>query len=138
MNTIRVDIVSASELLYSGSAKRVFIPAKMGEIGVLPRHTPFLSTLRPGDVRIEYENDEVEHIYVSGGIVEVQPDVVTVLSDTAIRAGDLDEQRALEAKKRAEEALQNVSSEQELATTKAALFEAIAQLGMLDDLRRKK
>ena len=137
MSTIRLDVVSATESLYSGQAKRVFIPGKMGEIGVLPKHTPFLSSLRPGEVRVECEDGHVESIYVSGGIVEVQPHTVTVLSDTAIRAGDLDEQRALEAKQRAEEALVNIDDKHELASTKVALLESMAQLKMLNTMRGK-
>lgn len=137
MATIHVDIVSATQLLYSGDAKRVFAPAKMGEIGVLPRHTPFLSSLRPGEVRVETEEGEIDSIYVSGGIVEVQPHTVTILSDTAIRARDLDEAKCLEAKQRAEEAVANAQSDIELASTKAALAEIITQLKIIEKLRKK-
>ena len=138
MSTIHVDIVSASESLYSGDAKRVFVPAKMGEIGVLPKHAPFLSSLRSGEVRVEYENDQVEYIYISGGIVEVQPHAITILSDTAIRAHDLDEERALEAKQRAEEVLSNATTEKELASTKIALLDALSQLQAIDNLKKRK
>lgn len=137
MSTIHVDIVSNEESLYSGNAKRVFVPAKMGEIGVLPKHTPFLSPLRPGEVRIEYEDDQVEHIYVSGGIVEVQPHTITILSDTAIRARDLDEARALAAKQQAEEVIDSGVNNQELASTKVALLDALAQLKMIDTLKKR-
>ncbi len=135
MSVIKVDIVSASESLYSGDAKRVFIPGKMGEIGVLPQHAPFLSSLRPGEVRVEHADGKFDSIYVSGGIVEVQPHIVTILSDTAIRADDLDEERALEAKQRAEEALANASGDHELVSTKAALMSAVAQLKILNAMR---
>ncbi len=138
MSTIHVDIVSATESLYSGEAKRVFVPAKMGEIGVLPKHTPFLSLLRPGEVRVEDVDNKQENIFISGGIVEVQPHTVTVLSDTAIRARDLDEKRALEARQRAQEEMDNASGEQELASTKAALLEAMAQLKMIENMRKRR
>lgn len=138
MSTIHVDIVSATESLYSGEAKRVFVPAKMGEIGVLPKHTPFLSLLRPGEVRVEDVDNKQENIFISGGIVEVQPHTVTVLSDTAIRARDLDEKRALEARQRAQEEMDNASGEQELASTKAALLEAMAQLKMIENIRKRR
>ena len=104
MAVIHVDVVCATEEIYSGEAKCVFAPATMGEIGVYPMHVPLISTLKPGEVRVETENG-VESIFVSGGIIEVQPDTVTIFSDTAIRADDLDESKALEAKKRAEEIL---------------------------------
>lgn len=136
MTTIKVDIVSATESLYQGEANRVFVPAKMGEIGVLPRHTQFLSSLRPGEVRIETD-DKTESIYVSGGIVEVQPDSVIVLSDTAIRAQDLDEEKALAAKQRAEETLASHADDIGSAIAAAALADSIAQLRMIKGLRRK-
>ncbi len=137
MVSISVDIVSASELLYSGEAKRVFAPSKMGEIGILPKHTPFLSTLRSGEVRIETLDDENISIYVSGGIVEVQPDTVTILSDTAIRSKDLDEKKAIEAKQKAEEAIANSNAETDITHVKLLLAEAIEQLKILKKLRNK-
>ena len=108
----------------------------MGEIGVYPQHVPLISTLKPGEVRVETENG-VESIYVSGGIVEVQPHTVTIFSDTAIHANDLDEAKAIEAKKRAEEAMSNAQSDQDISTTQAALAESMAQLQMISKMRSK-
>ncbi len=137
MSVIHVDVVSATEEIYSGDANCVFAPATMGEIGVYPHHVPLISTLKPGEVRVETENG-VESIYVSGGIVEVQPHTVTIFSDTAIRANDLDEAKAIEAKQRAEEAMSNAQSDQEVSTTQAALAESMAQLQMISKMRGKK
>ncbi|HAY41040.1 MAG TPA: F0F1 ATP synthase subunit epsilon [Gammaproteobacteria bacterium] len=137
MSTIHVDVVSATESLYSGEANCVFAPSSTGEIGIYPKHMALLSTLKPGEVRVETEKG-VESIYVSGGIVEVQPDVVTIFSDTAIRANDLDEAKALEAKQRAEEAMSDSQSDQEVSTTQAALAESLAQLQMISKMRGKK
>tara|TARA_B110000914_G_C15433420_1_gene432546 strand:+ start:538 stop:954 length:417 start_codon:yes stop_codon:yes gene_type:complete len=137
MSVIHVDVVSATEEIYSGDAKCVFAPASMGEIGVYPMHVPLISTLKPGEVRVETE-DGVESIYVSGGIVEVQPHTVTIFSDTAIRAHDLDESKAIEAKQRAEEAMANAQSGQEVSTTQAALAESMAQLQMISKMRGRK
>ena len=137
MSVIHVDVVSATEEIYSGDAKCVFAPASMGEIGVYPMHVPLISTLKPGEVRVETENG-VESIYVSGGIVEVQPHTVTIFSDTAIRANDLDESKAIEAKQRAEEAMANAQSDQEVSTTQAALAESIAQLQLISKMRGRK
>ena len=137
MSLIHVDVVSATEEIYSGDAKCVFAPASMGEIGVYPLHVPLISTLKPGEVRVETENG-VESIYVSGGIVEVQPHTVTIFSDTAIRANDLDESKAIEAKQRAEEAMANAQSDQEVSTTQAALAESMAQLQMISKMRGRK
>ena len=136
MAVIHVDVVSATEEIYSGEASCVFAPATMGEIGVYPQHVPLISTLKPGEVRVETENG-VESIYVSGGIVEVQPNTVTIFSDTAIRANDLDEAKAIEAKKRAEEAMSNAQSDQDISTTQAALAESMAQLQMITKMRSK-
>ena len=137
MSLIHVDVVSATEEIYSGDAKCVFAPASMGEIRVYPMHVPLISTLKPGEVRVETENG-VESIYVSGGIVEVQPHTVTIFSDTAIRAHDLDESKAIEAKQRAEEAMANAQSDQEVSTTQAALAESMAQLQMISKMRGRK
>ena len=104
-NTIQVDIVSAEEQIFSGEAYMVFAPAVMGELGIAPRHTPLISPLKPGEIRLDVGDGKEEFFFISGGILEVQPHLVTVLSDTAIRADDLDEAAAMEAKKRAEEAL---------------------------------
>lgn len=137
MSTIQVDVVSATESLYSDEAKCVFAPATMGELGIYPKHVALLSTLKPGEVRVETEQG-VESIYVSGGIIEVQPDVVTIFSDTAIRASDLDEAKALEAKKRAEATMEGATENQDISATQAALAESMAQLQMISKMRGKK
>lgn len=137
MSNIHVDVVSATESLYSGVANCVFAPASTGELGIYPKHVALLSTLKPGEVRIETDKG-IESIYVSGGIVEVQPDIVTIFSDTAIRAGDLDETKALEAKQRAEEAMSNAEGSQDISATQAALAESMAQLQMISKVRGKK
>jgi F-type H+-transporting ATPase subunit epsilon len=127
MSMIHVDIVSATESLYSGEAKCVFAPGSNGELGIYPQHLALLSTLKPGEVRVETESG-IESIYVSGGIVEIQPNIVTIFSDTAIRAHDLDESKALEAKARAEEAMLDADSSRDISSTQAALAEAVVQL----------
>ena len=132
--TIHVDIVCAEGELFSGTGEMVYVPAVMGEIGIAPRHTPFVSQIKPGDVRVT-NGDNVQHFYVSGGMVEVQPHVITVLADTAIRAKDLDEAAAVEAKRQAEDALQNQQSEFEYAKAKAELAEAIAQIRTIKRIR---
>ncbi|SEH63979.1 F0F1 ATP synthase subunit epsilon [Bathymodiolus azoricus thioautotrophic gill symbiont] len=134
---MQVDVVSATESLYSGEAKCVFAPASTGELGIYPKHTALLSTLKPGEVRIETDKG-VESIYVSGGIVEIQPDVVTIFSDTAIRASDLNEAKALEAKQRAEAAMEGATENQDISATQAALAESMAQLQMISKMRGKK
>jgi F-type H+-transporting ATPase subunit epsilon len=137
MSMIYVDIVSATESLYSGEVKCVFVPGSNGELGIYPQHLPLLSTLRPGEVRIETEKG-IESIYVSGGVVEVQPSIVTIFSDTAIRSHDLDESRALEAKQRAEEIMADANNNYDVSTTQAELAEAMAQLQMIRKMRVKK
>ena len=137
MSSIQVEVVSAVESLYSGQANCVFAPASNGELGIYPKHVALLSTLKPGEVRVE-TTEGVKSIYVSGGMIEVQPDVVTIFSDTAIRADDLDEAKALEAKQRAEEAMANADSDHDIGTTQAALAEAMAQLQMIAKARGKK
>lgn len=134
--TIHVDIVSAEGAIHSGLAAMVYATAEMGEVGIAPRHTAFISRLRPGDVRVENEQGEQEHFYVSGGMIEVQPMVVTVLADTAIRARDLDEAAAMEAKRRAQDALASRTAEFEYARAQAELAEAIAQLRAIEKLRK--
>ncbi|MFY9975849.1 MAG: F0F1 ATP synthase subunit epsilon [Chromatiaceae bacterium] len=136
--TIHVDIVSAEGAIHSGTAAMVYATAELGEVGIAPRHTAFISRLRPGDVRVENEHGEQEHFYVSGGMIEVQPMVVTVLADTAIRARDLDEAAAMEAKRRAEDALAGHTAEFEYAKAQAELAEAIAQLRAIEKLRKLK
>jgi F-type H+-transporting ATPase subunit epsilon len=135
--TIHVDIVSAEEEIFSGPAEMVFASAVMGEVGILPRHAPLLTQLRPGEVRIKVPDGGEQFFYVSGGMLEVQPHVVTVLADTAVRAKDLDEAAALQAKERAEQAMQDKTSEFEYARAQAELAEAVAQLQAIKKLREK-
>ena len=135
--TIHVDIVSAEEEIYAGLAEMVYAPAELGEIGIAPRHTPLVTKLKAGEVRLDTGSEELS-FFVSGGILEVQPHVVTVLSDTAIRAGDLDEAKALAAKKQAEEALADKSSDIDFAKAQAELAEAAAQLQAISRLRKTR
>ena len=136
--TIHVDVVSAEESLFSGIAEFVAVPAEMGELGVYPRHAPLLTKVKPGAVRIKVPDQEEEVlIFVSGGMLEIQPNVVTVLSDTAIRGKDLDEAKANEAKRKAEEAMKDRSSEMDYAKAQAELAEAIAQLQAIEKLRKR-
>ena len=137
--TMHVDVVSAEEQIYSGTAEFLAVPGEMGEIGVLPRHAPLLTRIKPGVLRIKVANSNQEEVlvYVSGGILEVQPHVVTVLADTAIRGGDLDEAKALEAKKLAEEALTNRSGSIDYASAQAELAQAVAQLAAIKKLRNR-
>lgn len=137
MNTLEVHIVSAESEIFSGEVNAVFASAEMGEVGIFPQHAPFLSRLNPGEVRIRVEGKPDEHFFVSGGIIEVQPHVVTILADTAARGADLDQVKAQEAKQRAEEALQSQLSDVEAAKALAELAEAAAQLRMIEELRRK-
>ncbi len=135
--TMHVDIVSAEKSIFSGTAEVVVAPALMGEVGIHPRHTQMLTPLKPGEVRITKQGGEEEAIYVSGGIMEVQPHVITILSDTAVRAHDLDEAAAQEAKLRAEQALTDRSGEIDLAEAQSQLAEAVAQLQAIQRLRKK-
>ena len=138
-NLLHVDIVSAEDNIFSGEAEVVYAPAEMGEVGIYPRHAPLITRLKPGEVRVKVPNEaEEQHYYVSGGVLEIQPHVVTVLADTALRAKDLDEAKALEAKQRAEQLLADRTAGAEKATAEAALAEAVAQLRMLDQLRKKR
>jgi F-type H+-transporting ATPase subunit epsilon len=135
--TIHVDIVSAEASIYTGIAEYLIAPAEMGEVGIYPRHTPLLTRLKPGSVRIKSPDQaEEDLIYVSGGILEVQPGVITILSDTAARGADLDEARALEAKRQAEEVMKNRSSSMDYARAQAELAEAVAQLSAIQKLRK--
>ncbi|HEV3105586.1 MAG TPA: F0F1 ATP synthase subunit epsilon [Trinickia sp.] len=136
MATIKVDVVSAEEKIFSGQAKFVALPGEAGELGILPGHTPLITRIRPGAVRIEAESGDEEFVFVAGGILEVQPGAVTVLADTAIRGQDLDEAKADQARKRAEEALQNSGSNIEYATAQAELAYATAQLAAIQRLRK--
>lgn len=137
--TIHVDVVSAEQLLYSGPAEFVILPGERGELGVYPRHAPLVTRLKPGSVRVKVPGQEEEElIWVNGGLLEVQPDVVTVLSDTAVRGKDLDEAKALEAKRAAEEAMKNRTGAMEIAKAQAELAEAVAQLAAIQRLRKMK
>ncbi len=135
---IHVDIVSAEEEIFSGQAQMVFAPAELGEVGIAPRHAPLLSRLVPGEVRVKVSETEELPFYVSGGMLEVQPHIVTVLADTALRAKDIDEAAALEAKKRAEEALKDRSGKIDYAKAQAELVEAIRQLQVLERVKKNK
>ena len=137
MSTIHVDVVSAETLIFSGEAKFVALPGESGELGILPKHTPLITRIKPGAVRIEKADGGEEFVFVAGGILEVQPNVVTVLADTAIRGKDLDEAKAEEAKKRAEEALRNNDASIDYAVAQAELISAVAQLAAIRKLRAK-
>jgi len=138
MATLHVDVVSAEESIFSGEAKFVALPGEMGELGIFPRHTPLITRIRPGAVRIERaDTGEEEFVFVAGGILEVQPGTVTVLADTAIRGKDLDEAKAVEAKKLAEEALKNATSDIDLAKAQNELMALAAQLAALRKFRGK-
>ncbi len=137
-NTLRVEVVSAEQQIYSGEAEFVVLPGVAGELGIYPRHTPLFTAIKPGAVRIKVPNQAQEElVFVQGGFLEVQPHVVTVLADTAIRAKDLDEKAALEAKRAAEEARLNKTSREEIATAEAELAIAMAQLEAIRKLRHR-
>ena len=135
--TIHVDVVSAEEAIWSGEAEFVVLPGEAGELGIYPRHTPLITRIRPGAVRIQKPGGEEELVFVAGGILEVQPKVITVLADTAIRGADLDEAKANEALKRAEEARAKAKDKQELATVEGELSMLAAQLAAIRKLRKK-
>jgi len=135
--TVHVDIVSAEKEIFSGLAEMVFAPAEMGEVGIAPRHAPMITRLNPGEVRVKISDKESHPFFISGGILEVQPHLVTILADTAIRARDIDEAAALQAKARAEEALADKSGKMDYATAQAQLAQAIMQLRTLDRLRKR-
>ncbi|BAP57228.1 ATP synthase F1 subunit delta/epsilon [Thioploca ingrica] len=136
--TIHVDIVSAEAAIFSGLAELVIAPAIQGEVGILPRHAPFLTQLREGEVRLKISSTREESFYISGGMLEVQPYKVTVLSDTALRAHDIDEAAALEAKQRAEKMLSDKKTDFEYAKAQAELTEAMLQLRAIEKLRKLK
>jgi len=137
--TLRVDVVSAEQLIFSGAAEFVILPGEDGELGIYPRHTPLITRIKPGTVRIQVpEQADEELIFVAGGILEVQPNLVTVLADTAIRGHDLDEAKSLEAQKRAEEARRTAQSSQEIATVESELAVVAAQLAAIRKLRQKR
>ncbi len=135
--TVHVDIVSAEKAIFSGSAEMVFAPAEMGEVGIAPRHTPMLTRMKPGEVRVQQSGGKELDFFISGGLLEVQPHVVTVLADTAVRAADLDEAAAMQAKERAEAAMKNKSAKMDYAKAQAELIEAAAQLQTIQRLRKR-
>lgn len=136
--TVHVDVVSAEASIFSGLAEMVVAPGEMGELGIYPRHTALLTRIKPGSVRIKRPDQEQEElIYVSGGMLEIQPGVVTILADTAIRGADLDEARAQQAKQNAEEAIKNRKSDIDYAQAQAELAEAVAQLAAIKQLRKR-
>ena len=136
--TVHVDIVSAEESIFSGLAEFVVLPGEAGELGIMPGHTPLLTRIKPGVVRVKTQDGNEELVFVAGGMLEVQPNLVTVLADTAIRGKDLDEAKALDAKKKAEDALANKTSQMEFAKAQAELAEAIAQLAAIQKLRKPR
>ncbi len=138
MNTIHVDVVSAEESIFSGEARFVALPGESGELGIFPRHAPLITRIKPGSVRIEMADGSEEFVFVAGGILEVQPNCVTVLSDTAIRGADLDAEKAEKAKLEAEEALKNAKSEVDLARAQSELAVMAAQIAALRKFRQKR
>jgi len=135
--TVHVDIVSAEKEIFSGLAEMVFAPAELGEVGISPRHAPLITKLNPGEVRVKVSDTESYPFYISGGLLEVQPHLVTILADTAVRAKDIDEAAALDAKAKAEEALADKSGKIDYATAQAQLAQAVMQLRTLDRLRKR-
>ena len=139
MATLHVDVVSAEDNIFSGEAKFVALPGEMGELGIYPRHTPLITRIKPGAVRIiRADDDREEFVFVAGGILEVQPDAVTVLADTAIRGADLDEAKAAEAKKAAEEAMKNAKNDIDFAKAQGEFAAMAAQIAALRKFRRSK
>ncbi|MBK7006452.1 MAG: F0F1 ATP synthase subunit epsilon [Burkholderiales bacterium] len=138
MSTIHVDVVSAEESIFSGEAKFVALPGEAGELGIYPRHTPLITRVKAGSVRIEKADGTEEFVFVAGGILEVQPNCVTVMSDTAIRGKDLDEEKANEAKAAAQEALANAKSEIDMAKATSELAIMAAQIAALRKYRQKR
>lgn len=135
--TVHVDIVSAEKEIFSGLAEMIFAPAELGEVGISPRHAPLISKLNAGEVRVKVSSSENYPFYISGGILEVQPHLVTILADTAIRAKDIDEAAALEAKAKAEEAIANKTSQVDFEAAQTQLLQAVMQLRTLDRLRKR-
>ncbi len=138
MNTIHVDVVSAEESIFSGEARFVAVPGETGELGIYPRHTPLITRVKAGSVRIQKTDGSEEFVFVAGGIIEVQPNCVTVLSDTAIRGKDLDEEKANEARALAQEALKNAKSEIDMAIAQSELSTLVAQIAALRRFQNKR
>ena len=136
--TIKLDIVSAEEELFSAQVQMVFAPAMMGEVGISPKHTPLMTMLKAGDVRAQISETETKTFFISGGLLEIQPNSVTILSDTAIREDDLDEERAKEAESKAREAMENSGSDMDLVKAKTELAQAAAQLKLIKKLKGKR
>lgn len=136
-NTFQVDVVSAEKDIYSGQVAMLIASAKMGEVGITPGHAPFISQIKPGEIRVKLENGEEESFFVSGGMLEVQPKLVTVLADTAIRAADIDEAAAVKAKELAEAAAKDASDAVDFAQAQKELAEAVAQLQLIRKFRKK-
>ena len=136
--TMRLDIVSAEEELFSAEVQMVYAPAEMGEVGITPKHTPLLTKLKAGDVRAQISDSETKIFFISGGILEIQPNVVTILSDTAIRESDLDEDRAKKSELAAKQAMENSNSDMDLVKAKTELAQAAAQLRLIKKLKGKR
>ena len=136
--TMRLDIVSAEEELFSAEVQMVYAPAEMGEVGITPKHTPLLTKLKAGDVRAEISDSETKIFFISGGILEIQPNAVTILSDTAIRESDLDEDRAKKSELAAKQAMENSNSDMDLVKAKTELAQAAAQLKLIKKLKGKR
>jgi len=137
-HTIHDDIVSAEGQIFSGEASMVFVPGSQGELGIAPRHAPLLTTLKAGEVRVQMEGQEEQSFYVGGGALEIQPSLVTILADTAVRAHDLDEAAAMAAKQRAEDAVRDRTDKVDIAEAQAELARAVAQLRAIERLRKKR
>ena len=137
-NKIRLEIVSAEEELFSDDVEMVFAPGIMGELGITPKHTPLITTLKAGDVRAQLSASDTKIFFVSGGLLEIQPNTVTILSDTAIREDDLDEERAKQAEENAKKAMENSGTDMDLIKAKTELAQAAAQLMLIKKLKRKK
>ncbi|MBT3197785.1 MAG: F0F1 ATP synthase subunit epsilon [Gammaproteobacteria bacterium] len=135
--TVHVDIVSAEKAIFSGMAEMIYAPAEMGEVGIAPRHAPMLTRMKPGEVRVQQPGGEEQDFFISGGLLEVQPHVVTILADTAVRATDLDEAAVIQAKNRAEAAMLDKQATIDYATAQAELVQAAAQLQAIDRIRKR-
>ena len=138
MSAIKLEIVSAETAIFSGEATMVVAPGKDGDLGIAPKHTPLLTTLRPGEIEVHKEGEDKEYIYVTGGILEVQPHMVTILADSATRSDELDEEAALEAKNQAEQALKGADKKEDLEQAQAQLVEAAARYSAVKKLKGKK